>query len=224
MRAGGLGGRVDLTEILKGEGLRCERGGRPVFAKLDFAVEAGAALVLKGPNGSGKSSLLRLCAGLINPSAGRLLRDGQPVADDPDGHRADLRYMGHLPALKPALTLRRNLEHWAALFAAADPAARVDAALGEVRLGALADLPARLLSAGQQRRAGIARLLLQPVRLWLMDEPTVGLDSRSLEDLNGLMAHHLEAGGAIMVATHQPLDLPRMTSLDLSAFAPEEFA
>lgn len=217
MRAG------DLAEMLRGEGLCCERGGRPVFARLDFALDAGSALVLKGPNGSGKSSLLRLCAGLLGPSAGRLLRDGAPVAEDPDGHRADLRYMGHLPALKPALTLRRNLEHWAALFAAADPAAGVETALREVRLGALADLPARLLSAGQQRRAGIARLLLQPVRLWLMDEPTVGLDSRSLDDLTGLMARHLDRGGAIMVATHQPLDLPRMTNLDLAAFAPEDF-
>lgn len=217
MRAG------DLAEILRGEGLRCERGGRPVFARLDFALDAGSALVLKGPNGSGKSSLLRLCAGLLGASAGRLLRDAAPVAEDPDGHRADLRYMGHLPALKPALTLRRNLEHWAALFAAADPAAGVEAALREVRLGALADLPARLLSAGQQRRAGIARLLLQPVRLWLMDEPTVGLDSRSLDDLSGLMTRHLDRGGAIMVATHQPLDLPRMTNLDLAAFAPEDF-
>lgn len=211
-----------MTEILKGEGLGCERGGRPIFARLDFVLAAGSALVLKGPNGSGKSSLLRLSAGLIKPSAGRLLRDGQPVSEDLDGHRAELRYMGHLSALKPALTLRRNLEHWAALFGAADPEGSVEMALGEVRLGALADLPARLLSAGQQRRAALARLLLQPVNLWLMDEPTVGLDSRSLDDLTRLMLRHLEAGGAIMVATHQPLDLPVMQSVDLSAFTPEE--
>ncbi|HEY8352383.1 MAG TPA: AAA family ATPase, partial [Sphingomonadales bacterium] len=83
-------------------------------------------------------------------------------------------------------------------------------------------LPARLLSAGQQRRAAIARLLLQPASLWLMDEPTVGLDARSLDDLTRLMAEHVEAGGAIMVATHQPLDLPSMQDLDLSAFRPEE--
>lgn len=212
----------ELTEILKGEGLLCERGGRPVFARLHFALAPGSALVLKGPNGSGKSSLLRLCAGLIRPSAGRLLRGGRPVDDDPDGHRADLRYMGHLPALKPALTLRRNLEHWAMLYGVGDPVARVEAALSRVRLGTLADLPARLLSAGQQRRAAIARLLLQPASLWLMDEPTVGLDARSLDDLTRLMAEHVEAGGAIMVATHQPLDLPSMRDLDLSAFRPEE--
>lgn len=206
-----------MTDLFEGVGLTCERGGREVFRDLSFKLPRGRLLLVQGPNGSGKSSLLRLCAGLIPPAGGRLLRGGEPVSDDPDSHRAGLHYVGHLAALKPPLTLRRNLEHWAALYGVTAPRGVVVAALDRLRLAALADLPARILSAGQQRRAALARLLIRPAPLWLLDEPTVGLDARSAADLARLMAEHLAAGGQIMAATHQDLGIADHDLLDLGA-------
>lgn len=206
---------------IRGDRLTCQRGGRLVFEGLSFALAPGEALILQGPNGSGKSSLLRLVAGLASPVAGTLRRGEAPVADDMDGHKANLRYVGHAVALKPMLTLADNLLIWAELYGAAAPRAAVDAALGAVRLGPQADYAARVLSSGQQRRAALARLLVRPVPLWLLDEPTVGLDTAAREMLAGLMAAHLRGGGMIMAATHQDLGLERAARLDLGQFAPK---
>ncbi|MDA5192708.1 heme ABC exporter ATP-binding protein CcmA [Govanella unica] len=210
-----------MTGRIEGDRLACERGGRRVFEGLSFALESGAALVLHGPNGSGKSSLLRLVAGLAEPAAGTLTRNGVALADDLDGHKADLRYVGHALALKPMLTLADNLTIWAELYGVSDPAGAVRRALATVRLEPQADLAARVLSSGQQRRAALARLFLAPVSLWLLDEPTVGLDTAARALLAGLMADHLRAGGMILTATHQDLGLPEAARLDLGQFAPQ---
>src|SRR5579871_3146895 len=130
--------------------LACRRGERLVFRELEFALGAAGALVLTGPNGSGKSSLLRVLAGLTPPVAGELTWEGRSIAEDPAQHRARLRFIGHLDAVKPALTLREWLAFWAGL-AGAERAA-VGAALARFRLEERAELPCRVLSAGQRRR------------------------------------------------------------------------
>jgi heme exporter protein A len=181
--------------------LACIRGGRGVFSALSFALDAGNALLVSGPNGAGKSSLLRLVAGLVHASAGRLdLEGGDPEASV--GEQA--HYLGHLDALKPSLTVAENLDFWARYLGGAAAGAH---ALDTVGLGGIAGLPAAYLSAGQRRRLSIARLIAVERPLWLLDEPTSALDATAQAMLAGLMRKHLSDGGMILAATHGPIGL-----------------
>lgn len=204
--------------LFEGRDLLCVRGERRVFEGLSFALAAGGLLVLTGPNGSGKSSLLRIMAGLLRPAAGVLLWDGAPVRDDPDAHAARLQYLGHLDAVKPVLSAAENLMFWAALHGGG--AAEVTRALDGFDLGALAEVPGRMLSAGQKRRVALARLLAAPAEVWLLDEPTVGLDAASLARLTGAIAAHRARGGRVVVATHAAPEAPDVEVLELGDFAP----
>ncbi len=204
--------------LFEGHDLICIRGERHVFAGLGFAVPTGGALVLVGPNGCGKSSLLRLMAGLIRPASGGLSWAGTPIGDDPEAHRARVRYVGHLDCIKAVLSVRENLSFWAGLHG--------PAAAGEVRRGLeafalekLADMPGRVLSAGQRHRLALARLAASPGELWLLDEPTVGLDTAAQGRLTAAIAAHREAGGRVVAATHTPLDLEDAQTLALAPFA-----
>ncbi|MGK7863983.1 heme ABC exporter ATP-binding protein CcmA [Falsiroseomonas sp. E2-1-a4] len=196
--------------MLEARDLACWRGDRAIFAGLSFTLEAGGALLLLGANGAGKSSLLRLLAGLIPAAEGELLWDGADALADRVGHAGRLRYLSHQDALKPSLTARENLEFYAKLWGG-----DVAAALESVGLADLAELPARVLSSGQKRRLALARLALAPAPLWLLDEPTVGLDAASVTRLGGLLATHRAAGGAVIAATHLPLPLPGARELAL---------
>jgi heme exporter protein A len=204
---------------LVGDGLACRRGERLVFAGLSFRLAAGGALVVTGANGSGKSSLLRLVASLIPPTAGRLLWGDRPIADDLAPYRARLDYVGHLDSIKPALTAREMLRFWAALRGAGR-GALVENALAAFALDAVADWPCRWLSAGQRRRLALARLLLAPAPIWLLDEPFAALDRDNQGRLEAAIAAHRAAGGRVMLATHQPLALLGALGLALGDFAP----
>lgn len=195
--------------------LACLRGGRLVFAGLSFRLGAGGALVLTGPNGSGKSSLLRLAAGLVPVFSGVLGWAGGP---------GSIAYLGHQDAVKPALTSGETLRYWA--VAAGSPADHdaISAAIAAVGLEGLADLPCRYLSAGQRRRLALARLELGRASLWLLDEPTLGLDAASVARLEARIARHRAAGGLVMLATHVPLALPDAGRLALEDFAVAEEA
>jgi heme exporter protein A len=182
--------------LLTAQALACRRGGRLVFEALDLTLSAGEALVLRGPNGSGKSSLLRLLAGLLPPAAGLVAWAGRAIGAE---HRGRLHYIAHSDALKPALTARENLA-FAAALGGGQP--YVESALAAFDLGALAELPARFLSAGQRRRAALARLLAAPRPLWLLDEPGVGLDRASRDRLEAAIDAHRAEGGIAVVATH----------------------
>jgi heme exporter protein A len=181
-----------VSEVLIIEDLACRRGGRLLFEGVSARVEPGGALLLVGPNGAGKSSLLRLLAGLL-PAAGGQVRFG--------GRRA---FLGHDVALKPRQTLGTELAHWAALDGGS---ARLPAALGAMNLSALVDVPCRMLSSGQKRRAGLARVLAAGADLWLLDEPTAGLDAASAALLAGAMAAHRAAGGLVVAAVHGDIGL-----------------
>jgi heme exporter protein A len=196
--------------LLSAEGLAAFRGERLVFRDIAFSVPAGGALVLAGPNGSGKSTLLRLLAGFVRPAAGRLLWDGEDALTDLALHAVRVSYVGHLDAVKPGLTVEENLR-----FAARLGRGSIAAALAAVGLEALADLPARFLSAGQKRRVALARLALSAAPLWLLDEPTVGLDAGSQERVGALLRAHRARGGMVVVATHVALPLDDVAELRL---------
>src|SRR5271166_5275703 len=197
-------------DVLKAEGVAVFRGERLVFRDLSLSVPAGGALVLAGPNGAGKSTLLRLLAGLVRPAAGRLLWGGADVLSDVADHGRRVAYLGHQDAIKPGLTVTENLR-----FAAAVSGRSIRTALEAVGLEALADLPARMLSAGQKRRLALSRLALSVAPLWLLDEPTLGLDTGSIERFGGMLAAHRAGGGLVVAATHVPLPLPDASGLRL---------
>ncbi len=204
--------------LFAGYDIACRRGERLVFRGLSFALEAGAALVLTGANGSGKSSLLRLMAGLLPPHTGSLRWAGEPIAGDPAAHRARLHLIGHQDALKPVLTVLENAAFWAGLRGAASAAAA--SALERLGLSHLADAPCRLLSAGQKKRLSLARLLASSAPLWLLDEPTTGLDEAATRNLEDIMHEHRAAGGIVVATTHIPLTLAGAQILTLVDFAP----
>jgi heme exporter protein A len=196
--------------VLTVEDVAVFRGERLILADLSFAVPSGGALVLAGPNGSGKSTLLRLLAGLVRPAAGRVLWDGEDALADLAEHGRRVAYLGHQDAVKPGLTVAENLH-----FAAAVSGRDIFPALASVGLERLADLPARMLSAGQKRRLALSRLMLSPAWLWLLDEPTLGLDTASIARFGGLLAAHRAAGRVVVAATHVPLPLPDAAELRL---------
>ena len=185
---------------LIGTDLSCERGGRAVFSGISFAVRRGELLEITGPNGAGKSTLLRLVAGLSEPAQGALkLEDGG--ADLTVGQQA--HYVAHQDAIKPALSVSENLRFWGDFLGGGE----VERALQSFSLEPMGQYPAGLLSAGQKRRLALSRLALVPRLIWLLDEPTVGLDQGSREQLFNIMRAQLRAGGLILVATHVPLGI-----------------
>jgi heme exporter protein A len=195
------------------ENLAGERDGRRIFSGVDFQLGEGQSLIVSGPNGAGKSTLLRILAGLL-PSAEGLVRiDGW----EPPSVAAACHYLGHLNAMKAVLTVTENLRFWRQFLG--EKLLSTEDALSRVGLDGIAHLPFGYLSTGQQRRASIARLLTCRRPLWLLDEPTAGLDTSSQLQVSALMRDHLESGGMIVAATHLPLDLPGATELHLRAAA-----
>jgi heme exporter protein A len=188
---------------LTAEDLNGERGAQPVFSGVGFSLDDGQALTVTGPNGSGKSTLLRVVAGLLPAAGGSLRLEGGGEAFPTVASAA--HYLGHLNAMKPTLTVAENLAFWRDFCGDADVS--VGAALETVGLGAIGALPFGYLSTGQRRRATIARLLVTSRPVWLLDEPTAGLDAESARQFSVLMSAHLGGGGIILAATHLPLGI-----------------
>lgn len=184
--------------LLAFRGVACVRGGRTLFEGLDLRLERGGAALVTGPNGAGKSSLIRLAAGLLPPAAGAIQRNSSMALAD-EGL-----------ALDSKLTLARALGFWNRLDGS-DPAA----AMAAMALTRLAEVPVRLLSTGQRKRAALARVLASGADLWLLDEPANGLDADGEARLEAAIAGHRAGGGAILAASHQPLALPGAARVEL---------
>lgn len=172
-----------MSALLRFEEVTLRRGGRLLFEGLDLKIGAGQAVRVAGPNGSGKSSLLRLAAGLLRAERGRVERSALALADD------------HV-ALDRELPLKRALQFWGS---------RADAGLEALALAPLAEVPVRLLSSGQLKRATLARAAASGAPLWLLDEPLNALDAEAATRLADLIGAHLEDGGAVVAASHQAL-------------------
>ncbi len=202
--------------LFSGHNLTCFRGERTVFEGLEFALEAGGAVMLKGPNGSGKSSLLKLMTGLLSPIAGTITWDGAEIAEDPEAHHGRSHYVGHLDAVKPVFTVAENIAFWAGLRGTPE---RVEAAMQAFGIAHLAKVPGRFLSAGQKRRVNLARIASAPAQLWLLDEPATALDDRAVGHLREIVARHRSEGGMVAISTHADLGIDGAETLMLGQFA-----
>ena len=186
------------ASLLRLSEITCWRGGRLLFEGLNLTLEPGAAAIVTGANGVGKSSLIRLAAGLLRPAAGQVERSGTAaLADD-------------AAALDPKLSLARALDFWARIDGA-DPAAGME----RMGLTHLAQVPVAMLSTGQRKRAALARAMAGGADLWLLDEPANGLDAEGEALLTAAMAGHRARGGAVLAASHQPLDLEHAAAVAL---------
>ncbi len=195
------------TPTLIARELSCIRGTQTLFADLSLQLDAGQWLYLQGENGAGKTSLLRILAGLALPAAGTVQWQGTPISKQRSDYHADMLYLGHHASLKDDLTLTENLRGLMAMdgLKVSDTALRE--ALTRMGLAKRQHLPARVLSAGQKRRGLLARLLLRPAKLWLLDEPFNALDVNAITDLQTCLKAHLSTGGMIVLTSHQTPDL-----------------
>ncbi|MCZ8369892.1 MAG: heme ABC exporter ATP-binding protein CcmA [Porphyrobacter sp.] len=192
------------SPLLIAENLACRRGERLLFRRLSFRLEGGAACHMTGANGAGKTTLIRALAGLKTPYAGSVTREGA------------LALLDERIGLDPDLPLGQALAFWFALDGVADAAAIME----RLRLDPLAEVPVRYLSTGQKKRATLARVLGQAAPVWLLDEPLSGLDTASQDTFSALVREHCAGGGIALIASHQPLDVPGMTSFAIEDFAP----
>ncbi|MQQ06870.1 heme ABC exporter ATP-binding protein CcmA [Epibacterium sp. SM1979] len=172
--------------------LTVARGGLPVLEGVSFDVPPGVALILRGPNGIGKTTLLRTVAGLQPPMKGHVT-----------GGEDQIAYAAHADGIKPTLTVAENLRFWASVFGQDG----IERAIDGFNLGALRDRPAGALSAGQKRRLGLARMLVTGRPIWIMDEPTVSLDTDHVRQFAQIVQDHLDQGGSALIATHIDLGL-----------------
>jgi len=204
---------------LVAEGLSAKRGEDLIFQDISFEIPRGEALVVKGPNGSGKSTLLRVLAGLLPAETGtaKLVAAAQPVERLGEA----CHYLGHRNAMKRELTVDENLTFWKAFFGdfAGGAGISVDEAVESVGLGDIAHLPFGYLSAGQQRRMAMAKLLVAWRPVWILDEPTAALDVDAEKMFAGLVTTHLARGGIAIAATHQPIGLEGVRELRMTGFA-----
>jgi len=197
---------------LVADNLTCERGGRIVFAGLGLQVTSGQFLLLKGPNGSGKTSLLRLIAGFAEPADGTLNLEGGH-ADLTLGQHCHL--VQHQDAVKSALTVEENLAFWAGFLGGGN----IEAALSAFALDRLRATSAAYLSAGQRRRLSLSRLALVPRAIWLLDEPSVGLDTASIGRLEALITAQLASGGMVIASSHVTIGIAAAAEIDLARMA-----
>jgi len=183
------------------------RGDRRLFSGLDLSVSPGTFVQLTGANGSGKTSLLRILCGLLAPAEGEVVWEGANIRSLGEEYFTSVTYFGHRHGVKDELSALENLRISNALNGIAVSNQRAREVLGQMGLAGRESLPARLLSEGQRRRVGLARLLVCKTKLWLLDEVMTSLDKGAVALVRSLIEHHLSSGGIAIVATHQELEL-----------------
>ncbi|MCE8022698.1 cytochrome c biogenesis heme-transporting ATPase CcmA [Halomonas desiderata] len=190
---------------LQAQSLACERDDRWLFRDLDLDIRAGEIVRVEGPNGSGKTTLLKILSGQLADYEGELFWSERPMREARESFLANLLYLGHAPGVKAALTPLENLAWYQALSGEKPSEAARFRALEEVGLVGFEDVPAGQLSAGQQRRVALARLILTPRALWVLDEPFTAIDRDGVAALERRLVEHARSGGCVLVTTHHEL-------------------
>ena len=205
---------LSSSSLLSIENLAFERDDSRLFDGINLTVNGGDILQIEGANGSGKTTLLRLLTGALEPSAGSIHYQGQPISENRHDYLADMLYIGHQPAVKLNLTAEENLR-WMVANAAKSNRVEVADALAEVGLAGYSDIPCYTLSAGQHRRVALARLLISEARLWYLDEPFTAIDKQGVSLLQSCLQHHAAQGGLVVLSTHQDLALNNVRKYNL---------
>jgi heme exporter protein A len=195
--------------------LECSRGDRPLFSGLSFSLKQGELLHIVGSNGSGKTTLLRTLCGLSRPSAGEVRWRGSNVRSDDEGFRQNLTYVGHHDGIQGDLTPEENLQV-AACWGGRQTSGSISDSLERLGLAAYRRFPAKILSQGQKRRLGLARLPVTQKSLWVLDEPFTALDTRSSLLITELIAEHITGGGMAVLTSHQQLGIQVSSILRIS--------
>lgn len=212
-----MGGCMAVTfnsqNQLRADRLACLRGDLLLFEDLSLQVEAGQLLQIEGPNGSGKTSLLRMLAGLSLAEEGEIYWNEAPIRRQRPDYALALHYIGHQTGIKSALTVTENLRFAVDFMGGA----AISAALETLNLADHAAQHAYTLSAGQQRRTALARLLLRPAPLWILDEPFTALDHAGVELVTALIKNHLDRDGMVVMTSHQPVAVPQRRRLKLGS-------
>jgi heme exporter protein A len=193
--------------MLRVSNLSCSRGNKPLFADVNFSLQAGQALHLEGDNGVGKTSLLRIVCGLSRADAGEVCWHDKTIQHNATAFRSSLFYLGHGLSLKEELTALENLMSDAAVSGRTLTQPQALLALARMGLRGRENLPLRVMSQGQKRRTALARLLASQAPLWVLDEPFVALDVKAVDGLRGLLAEHVAKGGMVLFTSHQPVTL-----------------
>ncbi|MCK4493633.1 MAG: cytochrome c biogenesis heme-transporting ATPase CcmA [Methylococcales bacterium] len=195
--------------MLTVKNLFCERDERILFNQLHFELKIGDVLQVEGQNGSGKTTLLRILAGLSDAYEGDILWKNTPLDETRMAYYQNMLYVGHLAGVKSTLTPEENLE-WMRQLAPHLNKLSIFEALKKVGLYGFEDVPCHSLSAGQQRRVGLARLYLSTAPLWILDEPFTALDKKGVAEKEALIAHHVQTNGAVILTTHHDLNIPNI--------------
>lgn len=206
---------MSVDPILKAKNIAFERNEKRLFAPVVLELFKGDALHIEGPNGSGKTTLFKLLAGILTPSQGSIEYLGRPLAESRYDYLTNLMYIGHQSAVKSMLTVEENLR-W--LSPTGTSTEEIKRALQKVGLQSHADVLCYQLSAGQQRRVALARLVTSKAKLWYLDEPFAALDKQGIHLVEMLMESHLQGGGAVMFSSHQ--DLAKITARKYSIMSP----
>lgn len=193
--------------MLEVKSLECFRGERTLFKNLSFKVESGEILQVEGHNGAGKTSLLRILATLALPISGEVLWNGNDIDEIRADYLADLAYLGHHPGVKGELTPLENLRIAQSLHGLNHKHSDLFATLKQFSLNGFEDVPCHTLSAGQNRRVALARLLATTNKIWILDEPFTAIDKTGVKKIQELFENYLKAGGIIIITTHQPLEI-----------------
>ncbi|WP_460428754.1 cytochrome c biogenesis heme-transporting ATPase CcmA [Azotobacter armeniacus] len=205
---------IVTSPFLEAMALACERDWRMLFEQLDLMLAPGDMLQVVGPNGSGKTSLLRLLAGLMQPSAGEVRLQGRSLHGRRTELARNLLWIGHAAGIKGLLTAEENLAWLCALHRPAGREA-IWQALAAIGLRGFEDVPCHTLSAGQQRRVALARLHLEAPPLWILDEPFTALDRQGVAQLERHLLGHCERGGMVVLTTHHRLEVRPATFREL---------
>jgi len=203
------------ASTLEARDIACVRGERELFSGLNLQVSKGQCLHIRGENGVGKTSLLRLLTGLASPESGEVLWNNQPIKKEVSEYHSKLLFLGHRDALKEDLSALENLRMYAAIDGIAISEQDALSSLWRFGLKGREDLPVNCLSAGQKKRVLMARMLTRRAQVWILDEPFNALDANAVQELQTLIAEHLESDGMVVLTSHQPLAIPGLRVLDL---------